>query len=1205
QNRIALRGSSHPCEGHLEVYNNNTWGLVGNHRWNSKNGEVVCKSLECGHHMKSGVFGNKYKKDASVSHFWLDEINCTGTEDNLWDCASNGWGITTCQSHNYISVICSESSTLKSTLSLNLDGMSDECAGVVQFSTPRGIVSVCDQKWDDTKANKVCQELGCGELQKTLTPSIFNQTGSLYSVSLNCFGNEDFLWQCVDWVSAKEQTCLEEVRIICSNHSSVRLHGGTDVCEGTLQKFSNESRWANVSCQEFDHGMLNSTCAKLKCGSAVSVKPCNESKNTWLTCSDRVKVELRGSEKAVTKCYGEIYVSVDGSHNAVCNNGTISYAKVGEVVCRELECGTPLSVVLGSVVNQGQISHVECHGQENSLWECKRQHGTVDKCQTISVICSGSLEMRLSNSQDKCAGQLELKSQGIWQSVSSADWSDQNSNMVCQHLDCGELVKNQYTFVESNFNLMQWKLTCGSSNILNCAMESKKYDFGSLNLVKITCSGFKLLFLQGDSPCEGRVNSTAGYLQNITNKMANGVCSRNRCGKGIAVLNIDNSNMSSTVCHNGTTSSSNCSMKNMTKLPDPQTDYVKCSEKSSKKVWLQNDCYGKVLVCSGETCGVCAKTWTKEQSTMLCKNLGCGQAISQEWRGQKTHGVTVASVHCSQNPENFNQCNFIELEDHSLCTEAAYVACTGSVKVDLQDPRDKCAGNIRLFYSGAYLPLCDKSIATPTQDFICKTLGCGGAVDSGFSMAIDSSSNREGLTTITCQDVNSNISSCDFSKTEVKKCQVGHLKCKDWRRLLLINPNSDCEGAVYIQNQSDHYAISSDGWHSQEGTALCKYLECGQFINSSGTPQVNSRFWSSSYTCTGNPKSIWECEKERSHEGDNQLSISCMDKPQLTFNKIKDNNCTGEVRLKNEPLCYKSQKTDHVFHELCQQMGCSMFFKAWPTTYKGKARYLSCTGKESKLWQCNSWMNECTDGGVLLACTKAFKLNFSSTCGGELQVNYRGKLEFVHPLENKKDADRICNEQKCGNASSYKTEIIKNKAQIDIKIDCEKEQNYLWHCVKSDPRESTKIAVIYCDKYISPVVIRKPHPGLIVGIVVGFVLLLVAASVVFWKRKAFLAILNFKFSDENPDVEVSENEMQSLKEKDVFKTEDYDNVVTSKNLMEDNQSDVNASEHDEENRRTSKDSSGTEYDDVNEEYVQPEDGSPAEPSLPPRPDNVL
>lgn len=72
-----------------------------------------------------------------------------------------------------------------------------------------------------------------------------------------------------------------------TDHTRERLHGGADVCEGNLEKSSTEAGWANVSCQEGDYSIYENTCAKLKCGRAVHVKPCNESENTWLKCSGK------------------------------------------------------------------------------------------------------------------------------------------------------------------------------------------------------------------------------------------------------------------------------------------------------------------------------------------------------------------------------------------------------------------------------------------------------------------------------------------------------------------------------------------------------------------------------------------------------------------------------------------------------------------------------------------------------------------------------------------------------------------------------------------------------------------------------------------------------------------------------------------------------------------------------------------------------
>ncbi|XP_060788373.1 scavenger receptor cysteine-rich type 1 protein M130-like isoform X2 [Neoarius graeffei] len=901
--RIILRGSTHPCEGRLEVYYKQQWGLVGHHKWEPKNGEVVCKSLDCGDHVHSGIFDYNYKNLPPLKTFWMDEIMCNGTEDKLWKCKFNGWNVTQCQNKNYVSVKCSGNISL----TLNYNGVTDVCAGVVQFTTPKGKVNMCTQ--DKALATRVCKELNCGEHEKTFRSSSLNLFGHS-SMPLNCIGNEDFSWQCVDRDPAELKSCQSKISIICSKHE---------------------------------------------------------------------------------------------------------------------------------------------------LW-----------------------------------------------------------------------------------------------------------------------------FLQGDSPCEGRVKSkTVGYLQNITNEKANEVCARNLCGTTESYT----SNMDSSVCPENATSPFNRSTKNTTKSTGPQFAYVKCS--GSMRLQLKNKCHGKVEVCSNENCmDLCADTWMEEQSGMLCKSLGCGMAITQNYNGMKKSGVNLTSVHCSQTAENFSQCNFFKLNT-SFCQNTAYVFCTGSVKAELHDPRDKCAGNLQLFYSGKWQSVCT-DVNQETQNAICTNLGCGEAVS--FNKSINMF-NSYGLTSITCQD--GNISNCDFSNTKVQRCQVGSLNCTGWRRLLLNSTKTACMGKVYLRNQSDLYAVSSDGWSETERNKLCKYLECGKVSETVDEEQMNKAqpFWSRSYNCSGNPQNIWECEKDEAPVEKHHLDIKCTDEPQVNLT----GKCTGEVQLKKEHVCSTSQNTDRVFKEFCQELGCSMLFKTWPTKKNSKAaRYLSCTGMENKLWQCSSWTDMC-ENVISLACAGAIDWKLSGTCGGEFQVKYRGKWEPVCPVE-KNDADRICMELKCGNASQHLAEETKNRA--DVGFQCGKDHNYLMHCF--GPNTCTAKAVIYCDNYVS---VNKI--GLIVGVVVG---LLVAALIVYWKRKAILASLRFKFSSEDTDVEINENEMQNLNEKDNLEnsSENYDDIGTTVNPREENQSEVSTSENDEENMSTSQSSSGTDYEEADEENAKPPANSnPTEPLLPPRPDNLL
>lgn len=102
--------------------------------------------------------------------------------------------------------------------------------------------------------------------------------------------------------------------------------------------------------------------------------------------------------------------------------------------------------------------------------------------------------MRLSNGPDKCAGQLEVKYSGSWRTISSTSWTKQNSDIVCQHLECGESMdSNQYHFVKSNLLILKWILKCSGRSILQCTME-KNENIQQNSAVNIICNsmGFNI-----------------------------------------------------------------------------------------------------------------------------------------------------------------------------------------------------------------------------------------------------------------------------------------------------------------------------------------------------------------------------------------------------------------------------------------------------------------------------------------------------------------------------------------------------------------------------------------------------------------------------------------------------------------------------------------------------------------------------------------
>lgn len=104
--------------------------------------------------------------------------------------------------------------------------------------------------------------------------------------------------------------------------------------------------------------------------------------------------------------------------------------------------------------------------------------------------------MRLSNGLDKCSGQLEMKSSDSWGGMRLSDWSKKNSDMVCQHLGCGESKNlDSSGFVKSNLPLLQLKLTCTGSSITQCSLSQQRDHQKNLVAVDIICNsmGFSTL----------------------------------------------------------------------------------------------------------------------------------------------------------------------------------------------------------------------------------------------------------------------------------------------------------------------------------------------------------------------------------------------------------------------------------------------------------------------------------------------------------------------------------------------------------------------------------------------------------------------------------------------------------------------------------------------------------------------------------------
>ncbi|XP_066499365.1 scavenger receptor cysteine-rich type 1 protein M160 [Hoplias malabaricus] len=1131
QKRIALRGSGSPCQGRVEIFQEKQWGLVCRHGWNNVNSDVVCSSLGCGKHSQS-VYGEPYYDHPPLpKKFWLDEVKCNGSESNLWDCPHSGLGHTDCTG-NYVAVTCGNA-----------------------FK----------------EAEMVCKELNCGKHHKILKPGTFVGEKSSYIVPLSCTGREEFSWQCVDWVTGKHNTCTEEASIICSEHKHLRLSDEGDVCQGTIQeKRSDEKEWRMSNYTDI-HEVANDTCAKMRCGESASVKPINETQ-VHLTCTDRVKVELKQS-----KCFGDLYVNVNTTKQIVCSDGLSQdeLNKIGKVVCRQLKCGNVLHASPRDKMENGLLSKVQCSGEEHTLWECPAKYELSRPCRGIQVTCAVIDAVSLKDGLSRCSGRLEVKFRNSWWMVSNSRWSPINSDVVCQQLGCGKSEKKNELFVKSSNKVLELDLTCTdtSNELSKCSWSYWREYLSTDKVVNIFCTENKLrkvmgFHLKGNSSCEGEVEVNSTFLKAEGNdclEKANEACWKTNC-----------SALKSSNCPTG--SSRTNSTSNTTNL------YVNCV--GTVEVKLTNPCWGDVEVCFGSECGgICEQTWTNDLSDMLCENLGCGTAFRGDYLGKKTATVTVGSVHCD-GKKNFSQCNFVRL--NATCSTPASVTCTRSVKARLLDTRDKCAGNLEMFYLGGWASVCTDNMEFQTKEAICTSMGCGNA--DNFTLPIPLTNAK--LSGITCKN---NLATCTFGGTP-KNCQTGYINCTEWRRFILVEPGEVCSGMVYVFDSQGRIPVSREAWGVQKGSELCQNLQCGEFnkyIEKLYIPSNNR-----TYNCSGTNKTIFDCKVQITPTPFQPLNIKCAVKHEIKL----QTSCTGEVVINSQAsMCWQPKNPERVFNELCQNLQCSKFITSWSTNKtKSKALSFSCLGVENRLWQCKSWNNNNCKDIVSVACAKGLKLEFKEKCGGELQVNYIGKWEPIC-VNNMEDAHRLCNFKSCGNAT--KLDHLSN-TKPKISFSCEGKEYAEHQCFKPEAC-SNGPAYIECQKYVA----TNSNAELISGLVVTLLLVVV---IVIWQRKRLLALLRSKSSSKDQDVELSSN-TDTKREVDLndrkssmFEMDDYVDVDPIMNPVETKSQDLQPDEGEEERKDVSEGSSRTEYDDVEEnEASQEPENSPTQPLLPPRPANLL